>query len=64
MTDSQLPGSVKGKLGGPSQRRLSSSLSTVVLQAVYSLSIIIISLQLFFCLEAYYTTTFFQDCLD
>lgn len=33
MEDS-LPSSVKGKLGGPSQRRLSSSTTTVVLQAV------------------------------
>ncbi|KAK4747416.1 hypothetical protein SAY87_014002 [Trapa incisa] len=36
MIDSQLPGSVRGKLGGPSQRRLSSALTTVVLQAIMS----------------------------
>ncbi|XP_031391362.1 uncharacterized protein LOC116203654 isoform X2 [Punica granatum] len=36
MKDAQLPGSVKGKLGGPSQRRLSTSLTTVVLQAIMS----------------------------
>lgn len=34
--DTALPGSVKGKLGGPSQRRLSISTTTVVLQAVGS----------------------------
>lgn len=34
MADASLPGSVKGKLGGPSQRRLSSSTTTAVLQAV------------------------------
>ena len=33
MEDS-VPGAVKGKLGGPSQRRLSSSSTTAVLQAV------------------------------
>lgn len=32
--DKMLPGSVKGKLGGPSQRRLSVSTTTFVLQAV------------------------------
>ncbi|KAF3448239.1 hypothetical protein FNV43_RR08952 [Rhamnella rubrinervis] len=32
-----LPGSVKGKLGGPSQRRLASSTTTVVLQAITSM---------------------------
>jgi len=32
--DTSLPGAVKGKLGGPSQRRLSVSATTVVLQAV------------------------------
>lgn len=32
--DASLPGSVTGKLGGPSQRRLSSSTTTAVLQAV------------------------------
>nr|XP_048320592.1 uncharacterized protein LOC107430356 isoform X2 [Ziziphus jujuba var. spinosa] len=36
MEDS-LPSSVKGKLGGPSQRRLSSSTTTVVLQAITSM---------------------------
>lgn len=32
--DTALPGAVKGKLGGPSQRRLSVSATTTVLQAV------------------------------
>lgn len=32
--DKVLPSSVRGKLGGPSQRRLSISLTTCVLQAV------------------------------
>lgn len=32
--DTTLPGAVRGKLGGPSQRRLSISATTVVLQAV------------------------------
>ncbi|GFP96490.1 hypothetical protein PHJA_001793100 [Phtheirospermum japonicum] len=32
--DMALPGSIKGKLGGPSQRRLSSSLCTSVLEAI------------------------------
>jgi len=32
--DTALPGAVKGKLGGPSQRRLSVSATSVVLQAV------------------------------
>lgn len=32
--DKVLPSSVRGKLGGPSQRRLSNSLTTAVLQAV------------------------------
>lgn len=32
--DTTLPGAVKGKLGGPSQRRLSISATTTVLQAV------------------------------
>ncbi|KAM4085526.1 hypothetical protein ACJW30_10G034600 [Castanea mollissima] len=34
MEDVTLPSSVRGKLGGPSQRRLSSSTTTAVLQAV------------------------------
>lgn len=32
--ETTLPGSVKGKLGGPSQRRLPSSVATLVLLAV------------------------------
>ncbi|KAL3619436.1 hypothetical protein CASFOL_037006 [Castilleja foliolosa] len=32
--DMSLPGSIRGKLGGPSQRRLSSSLCTSVLEAI------------------------------
>lgn len=35
--ESILPGSVRGRLGGPSQRRLSSSATTSVLQAIISL---------------------------
>ncbi|KAL9246886.1 hypothetical protein vseg_020367 [Gypsophila vaccaria] len=35
--DNELPGSVTGKLGGPSQRRLSSRMRTSVLQAIVSL---------------------------
>ncbi|XP_039022591.1 uncharacterized protein LOC120155085 isoform X1 [Hibiscus syriacus] len=35
--DKVLPGSVRGKLGGPSQRRLSISLTTAVLQATISI---------------------------
>ncbi|KAK4844740.1 hypothetical protein QYF36_023863 [Acer negundo] len=34
--DASLPGSIRGKLGGPSQRRLSSSTTTTVLQAIMS----------------------------
>ncbi|KAJ0104679.1 hypothetical protein Patl1_18356 [Pistacia atlantica] len=34
--DTSLPRSVRGKLGGPSQRRLSSSTTTAVLQAIMS----------------------------
>ncbi|CAO2837876.1 unnamed protein product [Amaranthus hypochondriacus] len=34
--ENRLPGSVTGKLGGPSQRRLSSPLTTSVLQAIVS----------------------------
>lgn len=34
MGETNLPSSVKGKLGGPSQRRLSLSTTTAVLQAV------------------------------
>ncbi|XP_074269533.1 uncharacterized protein LOC141592672 [Silene latifolia] len=34
--DNELPGSVTGKLGGPSQRRLSSPVTTSVLQAIVS----------------------------
>ncbi|KAK9716282.1 hypothetical protein RND81_06G223200 [Saponaria officinalis] len=34
--DNELPGSVTGKLGGPSQRRLSSPMRTSVLQAIVS----------------------------
>ena len=37
--DGNLPGSIKGKLGGPSQRRLSLSTSTSVLQAVWFLAL-------------------------
>ncbi|KAL6279881.1 hypothetical protein ACE6H2_016762 [Prunus campanulata] len=37
MADAILPGSVRGKLGGPSQRRLSSSTTTPVLQAIMSI---------------------------
>ncbi|PRQ18401.1 putative tRNA (guanosine(18)-2'-O)-methyltransferase [Rosa chinensis] len=37
MRDATLPGSVTGKLGGPSQRRLSSSTTTAVLQAIMSM---------------------------
>nr|POF01631.1 putative methyltransferase tarbp1 [Quercus suber] len=37
MEDVTLPSSVRGKLGGPSQRRLSSSTTTAVLQAVTAL---------------------------
>lgn len=55
MKDSQLPGSVKGKLGGPSQRRLSTTLTTLVLQAVYSLYVLFISLQFFCCLQTHDT---------
>ncbi|XVF10929.1 hypothetical protein REPUB_Repub07fG0225600 [Reevesia pubescens] len=36
MEDKVLPSSVRGKLGGPSQRRLSNSLTTAVLQAIIS----------------------------
>ncbi|XP_022735879.1 uncharacterized protein LOC111289259 isoform X3 [Durio zibethinus] len=36
MEDKILPSSVRGKLGGPSQRRLSNSLTTAVLQATIS----------------------------
>lgn len=32
--DTTLPNSIRGKLGGPSQRRLSTSTTTAVLQAV------------------------------
>ncbi|XP_062073868.1 uncharacterized protein LOC133778060 isoform X2 [Humulus lupulus] len=35
--ESNIPSSVKGKLGGPSQRRLSSSTTTLVLQAITSM---------------------------
>lgn len=34
MREATLPGSVTGKLGGPSQRRLSSSITSAVLRAV------------------------------
>lgn len=37
--DGNLPGSIKGKLGGPSQRRLSLSSSTSVLEAVWFLAL-------------------------
>ncbi|KAB2622786.1 tRNA (guanosine(18)-2'-O)-methyltransferase-like [Pyrus ussuriensis x Pyrus communis] len=37
MADASFPGSVKGKLGGPSQRRLSSSTTSAVLQAIISM---------------------------
>ncbi|XP_021841519.2 uncharacterized protein [Spinacia oleracea] len=36
VVDSKLPGSVTGKLGGPSRRRLSSPMTTSVLQAIVS----------------------------
>lgn len=39
--DTALPGAVKGKLGGPSQRRLSVSATTAVLQAVSAFYIFI-----------------------
>ncbi|KAL1371104.1 hypothetical protein HN51_001329 [Arachis hypogaea] len=45
--DSTLPGAVKGKLGGPSQRRLSISTTTAVLQAVISVKAL--SLILLWC---------------
>ncbi|KAM7494028.1 hypothetical protein LguiB_028637 [Lonicera macranthoides] len=35
--DTNLPGSIRGKLGGPSQRRLSSSTTTAILQAITSI---------------------------
>ncbi|XAR70547.1 tRNA (guanosine(18)-2'-O)-methyltransferase [Bertholletia excelsa] len=38
--DTDLPCSVRGKLGGPSQRRLSSSCTTAVLQAIISMKVI------------------------
>ncbi|KAL2962449.1 hypothetical protein AAZX31_17G143900 [Glycine max] len=38
--DTALPGAVKGKLGGPSQRRLSVSATTTVLQAMMSVKAI------------------------
>ncbi|KAF7828486.1 putative methyltransferase TARBP1 [Senna tora] len=47
--DTVLPGSVKGKLGGPSQRRLSISTTTVVLQAIMSVKAI--SLILAWCTQ-------------
>nr|XP_011465219.1 PREDICTED: uncharacterized protein LOC101309934 [Fragaria vesca subsp. vesca] len=37
MRDATLPGSVTGKLGGPSQRRLSSSTTSAVLRAIMSM---------------------------
>uniref|UniRef100_A0A803L5M7 tRNA/rRNA methyltransferase SpoU type domain-containing protein n=1 Tax=Chenopodium quinoa TaxID=63459 RepID=A0A803L5M7_CHEQI len=36
VVDGRLPGSVTGKLGGPSRRRLSSPMTTAVLQAIVS----------------------------
>lgn len=39
--DGNLPCSIKGKLGGPSQRRLPLSTSTSVLQAVWFLALFI-----------------------
>lgn len=36
MDDPKLPNSIRGKLGGPSQRRLSSSFTTAVLKAIIS----------------------------
>ncbi|XP_020231256.1 uncharacterized protein LOC109811829 isoform X1 [Cajanus cajan] len=45
--DTALPGAVKGKLGGPSQRRLSVSATTAVLQAIMSVKAI--SLILLWC---------------
>lgn len=44
--DTTLPGSVRGKLGGRSQRRLSSSATTAVLQAVCSLGLFCLNLLL------------------
>ncbi|CAI0417745.1 unnamed protein product [Linum tenue] len=38
--DITLPGPVRGKLGGPSQRRLSSSTTTAVLQAITSVQVV------------------------
>ncbi|KAI4327194.1 hypothetical protein L6164_019684 [Bauhinia variegata] len=40
VVDTILPSSVKGKLGGPSQRRLSASTATAVLQAIMSVKAI------------------------
>ncbi|XP_058009472.1 uncharacterized protein LOC131168902 [Hevea brasiliensis] len=37
VNDTNLPSSVRGKLGGPSQRRLSSSTTTAVLEAITSI---------------------------
>ncbi|KAK7386290.1 hypothetical protein VNO78_26419 [Psophocarpus tetragonolobus] len=45
--DTALPGAVKGKLGGPSQRRLSVSATTAVLQAMMSVKAV--SLILLWC---------------
>ncbi|PON64645.1 tRNA/rRNA methyltransferase [Parasponia andersonii] len=47
--EDNIPNSVKGKLGGPSQRRLSSSTTTVVLQAITSVKTV--ALILSWCAE-------------
>ncbi|XP_057476407.1 uncharacterized protein LOC130764285 [Actinidia eriantha] len=38
--DANLPSSIRGKLGGPSQRRLSSSATTAVLEAIMSVKVV------------------------
>ncbi|XVF51863.1 hypothetical protein PTKIN_Ptkin04bG0218100 [Pterospermum kingtungense] len=54
MEDKVLPSSVKGKLGGPSQRRLSKSLTTAVLQAKISSKAVA-------CIYAWYAQ--FRSCV-
>lgn len=49
--DENLPGSIKGKLGGPSQRRLSSSATTSVLQAVWFLALFRLYFSFFYQLQ-------------
>ncbi|XP_021765778.1 uncharacterized protein LOC110730295 isoform X2 [Chenopodium quinoa] len=41
VVDGRLPGSVTGKLGGPSRRRLSSPITTAVLQAIVSVRTVV-----------------------